>query len=72
MKKLPLICLSFALLATNTTANEIEYTNENTIPCGELGVLLCDLNNNPVTGIKKSYYQDGNIEQEINLKKNGE
>ena len=66
MKKalVPLFILSLAL-----NANAAEYTKVNTKPCiqGEID-RICDLNENPITGTVKYYYENRNLDAELNYK----
>ena len=66
MKKL--IITLFALI-TSFTANAKEYNKNETKDCSQNAILmLCDLEGEPITGIVKSYYYNGNLREEVNFK----
>ena len=71
MKKIILTALSFMLLSHSHLANAKEYSEENTKFCSKNEELTCDLNDNPITGVVKTYYEDGQLKSEENFKNGG-
>ena len=66
MKKL--IITLFALI-TSFTANAKEYNKNETKDCSQNAIVMrCDLEGEPITGIVKSYYDNGNLGGEVNYK----
>ena len=66
MKKF--IITLFALI-TSFTANAKEYNKNETKDCSQNAiVMLCDLEGEPITGVVKSYYDNGNLKLEGNFK----
>ena len=66
MKKL---IITLFVLITSFTANAKEYNGNEVKDCSQNAIFMfCDLEGEPITGVVKSYYENGNLEAEGNFK----
>lgn len=68
MSKLYLLVGLFSILSNIAIADDInEYTEKNT-KCNKEGTECTDLNGNQITGIRKTYYENGSVKDIDNFK----
>lgn len=66
MKKL---IITLFVLITSFTANAKEYNGNEVKYCSQNAIVMfCDLEGEPITGVVKSYYENGNLKAEVNFK----
>lgn len=66
MKKL---IITLFVLITSFTANAKEYNGNEVKDCSQNAIVMfCDLEGEPITGVVKGYYENGNLRAEGNFK----
>ena len=66
MKKL---IITLFVLITSFTANAKEYNGNEVKDCSQNAIVMfCDLEGEPITGVVKGYYENGNLKEEVNFK----